>query len=315
MASVSDDCIFCKEPVRERQQGVQCDGCSKWNHRTCNTGISQEAYRTAVREGADITWCCASCLGDPVAESTMNGETSADILVSEEFNPPLDSSADLFEQSMEVAESVTSEQEQSMDTSYAAVFDQSMEVAEAVTSEQEQSMVQELGLQTVYNSDQGTHDLIRKMMALPFLPAKIIKQSFQKLKRKATSDALKKFAKYVEKTWIKSTTWPPKSWSVYMQSIRTNNDVEGWHNGLNRRAQGKSQLPFYMLITLLHEESRLTTLQIRMVSEQKLRRYQRKTYRQLQARIFSLWDQHKNGEKTVKQLLTACSKLHGPRTE
>ncbi|XP_078359100.1 uncharacterized protein LOC144643656 [Oculina patagonica] len=175
--------------------------------------------------------------------------------------------------------------------------------------------VQELGLQTVYNSDQGTHDLIRKMMALPFLPAKIIKQSFQKLKRKATSDALKKFAKYVEKTWIKSTTWPPKSWSVYMQSIRTNNDVEGWHNGLNRRAQGKSQLPFYMLITLLHEESRLTTLQIRMVSEQKLRRYQRKTYRQLQARIFSLWDQHKNGEKTVKQLLTACSKLHGPRTE
>ncbi|XP_078363743.1 uncharacterized protein LOC144647949 [Oculina patagonica] len=140
MASVSDDCIFCKEPVRERQQGVQCDGCSKWNHRTCNTGISQEAYRTAVREGADITWCCASCLGDPVAESTMNGETSADILVSEEFNPPLDSSADLFEQSMEVAESVTSEQEQSMDTSYAAVFDQSMEVAEAVTSEQEQSM-------------------------------------------------------------------------------------------------------------------------------------------------------------------------------
>ncbi|KAL9977263.1 hypothetical protein ACROYT_G014647 [Oculina patagonica] len=106
------------------------------------------------------------------------------------------------------------------------------------------------------------------MMALPFLPPKKIKQSFQKLKRKVTSDALKKFAKYVEETWINSTTWPPKSWSVYMQSIRTNNDVEGWHNGLNRRAQGKSQLPLYMLITLLHEESRLTTLQIRMVSKQ-----------------------------------------------
>ncbi|KAL9977846.1 hypothetical protein ACROYT_G015299 [Oculina patagonica] len=41
--------------------------------------------------------------------------------------------------------------------------------------------VQALGLQTTYNTDQGTHDLISKMMALPFLPAKKIKWSFQKL--------------------------------------------------------------------------------------------------------------------------------------
>ena len=32
--------------------------------------------------------------GDPVAESTQDGETSADILESEEFNPPVDSSLD-----------------------------------------------------------------------------------------------------------------------------------------------------------------------------------------------------------------------------
>lgn len=31
MASVSDNCILCKEPVRERQQGIQCDDCLKWN--------------------------------------------------------------------------------------------------------------------------------------------------------------------------------------------------------------------------------------------------------------------------------------------
>ncbi|KAL9977842.1 hypothetical protein ACROYT_G015294 [Oculina patagonica] len=50
----------------------------------------------------------------PLQKSTIDGETSADILVSEEFNPPLDSSADLFDRSMEVAESFTTEQEQSM---------------------------------------------------------------------------------------------------------------------------------------------------------------------------------------------------------
>ena len=38
MTSSSDYCIQCEKPVRERQQGIQCDGCFRWNHRTCNTG-------------------------------------------------------------------------------------------------------------------------------------------------------------------------------------------------------------------------------------------------------------------------------------
>ena len=32
------NCIVCDEPVRPRQQGIQCDGCLRWNHRVCNTG-------------------------------------------------------------------------------------------------------------------------------------------------------------------------------------------------------------------------------------------------------------------------------------
>ena len=54
---------------------------------------------------------------------------------------------------------------------------------------------------------------------------------------------------------------------------------------------------------LLHEESRLTTLQIRMVSKHKLCRPPRRTYRQLQAKMFSLWIQYENGDRTAKQLL------------
>ncbi|KAL9977076.1 hypothetical protein ACROYT_G014441 [Oculina patagonica] len=66
---------------------------------------------------ADILWYCASCLGDPIAESTRDGETLADILRSLEFNPPLDVLADYFDQSTKVrvqstvAESVTTEPE------------------------------------------------------------------------------------------------------------------------------------------------------------------------------------------------------------
>ena len=51
---------------------------------------------------------------------------------------------------------------------------------------------------------------------------------------------------YIRSQWIKSTTFPPASWSVYKRTVRINNDVEGWHNRLNKTA-GKSQLPFYVL--------------------------------------------------------------------
>ena len=100
--------------------------------------------------------------------------------------------------------------------------------------------------------------------------------------------------------------------AFFMKAIRTNNDIEGWHLGLNRRASGKSQLPLYLLITLLHREARLTSLQIRLVPERKLRRIQRKKYRDLQMRIFQLWDEFNAGSCSARKLLKACSYLNGP---
>ena len=64
------NCVACKEPVRPRQQGLQCNGCFRWNHRVCNTGISLEVYRAAVNEGAEIEWQCEFCQ-HPDADSTM----------------------------------------------------------------------------------------------------------------------------------------------------------------------------------------------------------------------------------------------------
>ena len=36
------------------------------------------------------------------------------------------------------------------------------------------------------------------------------------------------FVSYIQDTWIESRMWPPTSWSVFGQSVRTNNDVEGF---------------------------------------------------------------------------------------
>ena len=84
-----------------------------------------------------------------------------------------------------------------------------------------------------------------------------------------------------------------------MQSVRTNNDVEGWHHGLHTRAQDKSQLPMYLLIYLLYKEAKLTSLNVCMVSEKKLRQVQWRRYHQIQAKVFSLWRQNEEGDKTA----------------
>ena len=49
--------------------------------------------------------------------------------------------------------------------------------------------------------------------------------------------------------------------------MRTNNDLEGWHNGLNRRAKGRAQLPLYILIQLLSKEETANSPCLRQVAE------------------------------------------------
>ena len=169
--------------------------------------------------------------------------------------------------------------------------------------------VQELGLQQAYRNDRGTHNLVRKLLALPFLPADEIPNAFHRLEAKAATEPLQALAQYINNTWISSTTWHPSCWSVFQQSVRTNNDTEGWHHGLNRRAQGKSQLPFYLLVALLFQEAKLTSLQIRLVSDKKLKRIQRKEYRNVQARLFEAWDKYQNGNISVERLLKTASHL------
>ena len=86
-------------------------------------------------------------------------------------------------------------------------------------------------------------------------------------------------------------------------STETNNDIEGWHNALNRRAQSRCSLPFYMLIDMLYTEAKLTLVEIKLVSDGKLSKFQRKVYRQQQRKIFKAWEQYESREKNAKQLL------------
>ena len=74
-------CIFCTEQVTSRQEAVLCDGCNRWQHRRCETGITREQYGAAVRSGEEVIWRCLYCSDNstdhslPVAESTRLEET------------------------------------------------------------------------------------------------------------------------------------------------------------------------------------------------------------------------------------------------
>ena len=74
------------------------------------------------------------------------------------------------------------------------------------------------------------------------------------LRCQAHTEALRDLAHYLKRQWIESTIFPSKHWSVYKQLIRTNNEIEGWHNARNRRAGGQSALLLYLLIELLERE-------------------------------------------------------------
>ena len=65
-------CLFCPKEVTSRQEALLCDGRDRWQHRQCQTGITREQYREAVRSGLDVIRRCLYCSASstPIAEST-----------------------------------------------------------------------------------------------------------------------------------------------------------------------------------------------------------------------------------------------------
>ena len=148
-------------------------------------------------------------------------------------------------------------------------------------------------------------------MSLPYLPAPHIIPAFQMLIQSVDDPVLMKLVDYVRKTWINSTVYQITSWCVIGQPIRTNHDVEGWHRRLNKKACDQTP-PFYDLVALLHAETTLMPIQIKLVSEGKLSRHQRQQSRTNSASIMQLWNQYSYKEITITQLLKRCVRINGP---
>ena len=78
-------------------------------------------------------------------------------------------------------------------------------------------------LKATYERREGAHMLIKKLLALSFLPGAHIRRAFDRLREKAdsSSDPMKTLFQYVEDQWFESSLWSEKEWSVYRQSNQT----------------------------------------------------------------------------------------------
>ena len=71
----------------------------------------------------------------------------------------------------------------------------------------------------------------------------------------------------------------------------------------------------YVLVSLLHKVSLLVQTQVRLASEHKLQRHQRKLFKSTHSKIFKFWNQYEVGDRSALQLLRACSRLFGPKVK
>ena len=172
------------------------------------------------------------------------------------------------------------------------------------------------GLQPAYVSDLGCNTLLRKLMALPMLPSDHMVAAFDRLNQQhgAMEPMVDTIMMYVRHAWLEHSVWSVNDLSVFKQTVRTNNDVEGWHRRLNSRAS-RGHLPLYLMIKLLFDESQYVAVQIRLLSEGKVARYARTKYAAINERLADLWERYERKDISTSRLLRSCSRLSLPFTE
>lgn len=159
----------------------------------------------------------------------------------------------------------------------------------------------------------GCYQYMRKLLALPMLPAGHLIPMFNEMRLDISTDSgIEPLLDYINSTWLCNSTWSVNDLSVFRRTIRTNNDVEGWHRRLNSRARHHG-LPLYLLLSLLHEEASRITLQVAvLLSEGKVERNVRLRYVRVNEQLEKLWDDYEAGLISSARYLRRCARLQLP---
>ena len=134
--------------------------------------------------------------------------------------------------------------------------------------------VGDYGLIREYKGNVDIRSFIRKLFALPLLPARDMRVAFQALKANASiiseHENLPKLMQYMENQWFRNPTVRPQEICQYRRLVRTNNDVEGYHRRLNIRIEN-THPPLYQLLEVIWGESQLVDVTAKIVSSANVR--------------------------------------------
>ncbi|CAC5405620.1 unnamed protein product [Mytilus coruscus] len=167
--------------------------------------------------------------------------------------------------------------------------------------------VAELGLKTAYDSKKSVHLFIRKLLALPYLPSDHIRPAFYRdASNHCNSLTTDQAADDLPSTYLVQQHSLDCSTVVCPSALR-------WHRRFNGKA-AHNHLHFYKIVPF-QQEAKTVSITQQLVSEQQLSRYQRDTYKQLQGRLTSLWDQYEEDSIRTPDFLRSVGHLIVPQPE
>ncbi|XP_053400515.1 uncharacterized protein LOC123558320 [Mercenaria mercenaria] len=171
-----------------------------------------------------------------------------------------------------------------------------------------------LGLKPRYMERGSVHNYIRSLLALPFLPAQHIEPAFVELASRANSPATKELCSYINDQWMNHLVFDIPSWSVFGLTVRTNNDVEGWHNRLNSACAGHT-LSFYRLVPALRSEAECVGYEVAHVRQGVSTRRIRPVSKTIENKIQNVLEEYSAKNIETGDLLKECGKIYGPQVE
>jgi hypothetical protein len=157
-----------------------------------------------------------------------------------------------------------------------------------------------LNLKQLYETDATIQTQVRQLMALPFLPTVVIRNTYNLLH--AAGDArLAPLFHYFNNQWLVNT--PVVMWCVADLDVRTNNALEGWHRRLNGLL-GRHHPNIWRCITVLQEEQAASEVTIQQILAGHVVNRRRVVYRESDRRIDRLRQRYQRGTLTAIDFVT-----------
>ena len=176
--------------------------------------------------------------------------------------------------------------------------------------------IQELGLAGGYRNNEQLRELVRKIMALGFLPVIFVPHAYRLLRNDPATvqlielnEAVAVFLHYFENTWLNEQgTFPPPLWNVHLRPMefRTNNHVESFHRRWNK-AVNEQHPSLWLFLRVLKNEQRLHEIVVRNAFNGVRPPIRRRKWRQFEQRIINLRDELRNRQRTVVDYWRAIS--------